>query len=139
MTTTTNGTTNKGKGKGKGKGNGTTTTKRKAGLTRGEIIRAAATRDEIQALLDRRSLAAALTGPADRGEIDERPVHNDAKIANVLFDATSGDALCVVDLDTTMPGFAPHDFGDLVRSAVSDSASPTSAVGVTGSPRPTAS
>jgi aminoglycoside phosphotransferase (APT) family kinase protein len=84
--------------------------------------RAAGTRDEIAALLDRRALAAALTGPAARGEIEERPVHNDAKIANVLFDAASGAALCVVDLDTTMPGFASHDFGDLVRSAVSDSA-----------------
>ena len=84
--------------------------------------RVAGTRDAVAALLDRRALAAALTGPAGRGEIEERPVHNDAKIANVLFDAGSGDALCVVDLDTTMPGFAPHDFGDLVRSAVSDSA-----------------
>ncbi|MET0086690.1 MAG: aminoglycoside phosphotransferase family protein [Sedimenticola sp.] len=46
-------------------------------------------------------------------------VHNDTKINNVLFDATTGDALCVVDLDTVMPGLAPHDFGDLVRSAAS--------------------
>ena len=84
--------------------------------------RAAGTRAEVEALFDRRPLAAALTGPAGRGEIDERPVHNDAKIANVLFDAGNGQALCVVDLDTTMPGFAPHDFGDLVRSAVSESA-----------------
>ena len=84
--------------------------------------RAAAARDAVDALLDRRTLAEALTGAAARGEIRERPVHNDAKIANVLFDAQSGAALCVVDLDTTMPGFAPHDFGDLVRSAVSDSA-----------------
>jgi Ser/Thr protein kinase RdoA (MazF antagonist) len=43
-------------------------------------------------------------------------VHNDAKLANVLFDAASGDPLCVVDLDTVMPGLALFDFGDLVRS-----------------------
>jgi hypothetical protein len=84
--------------------------------------RAGATRGEIEALLDRRPLAAALFEAEARGVIRERPVHNDAKIANVLFDAGSGEALCVVDLDTTMPGLAPHDFGDLVRSAVSDSA-----------------
>ncbi len=48
-------------------------------------------------------------------------MHNDAKIANVLFDEVSGEALCVVDLDTVMPGLSAHDFGDLARSTVSDS------------------
>jgi thiamine kinase-like enzyme len=47
-----------------------------------------------------------------------RLVHNDAKLDNVLMDANTGEALCVVDLDTVMPGLAVHDFGDLVRSAV---------------------
>ncbi len=50
-----------------------------------------------------------------------RPTHNDAKIANVLFDAATGEGICVVDLDTVMPGVAPYDFGDLARSTVSDS------------------
>jgi hypothetical protein len=59
--------------------------------------------------------------PAARGEIPVRPTHNDAKIANVLFDEKTGEALCVVDLDTVMPGLAPYDFGDLARSTVSDS------------------
>jgi hypothetical protein len=83
--------------------------------------RAAGCRAETAALLDRRPLAAALAGPAGADATRLRPVHNDAKIANVLFDAASGEALCVVDLDTTMPGLAAHDFGDLVRSSVSDS------------------
>jgi Ser/Thr protein kinase RdoA (MazF antagonist) len=43
-------------------------------------------------------------------------VHNDTKLNNVLFDAETDEALCVVDLDTVMPGLAPYDFGDLVRS-----------------------
>ena len=85
------------------------------------VSRAAGCRDEIKALLDRRSLAAALADPAARGEIPVRPTHNDAKIANVLFDETTGEALCVVDLDTVMPGLSLHDFGDLARSGVSDS------------------
>ena len=76
---------------------------------------------EIEALLDRRPLAAALAEPAARGEIPVRATHNDAKIANVLFDETTGEGLCVVDLDTVMPGLAPYDFGDLARSTVSDS------------------
>jgi hypothetical protein len=50
-----------------------------------------------------------------------RPTHNDAKIANVLFDEATGEGICVVDLDTVMPGLAPYDFGDLARSTVSDS------------------
>ncbi len=85
------------------------------------VGRAAGCRDEIDALLDRRALASALADPAARGEIPVRPTHNDAKIANVLFDETTGEALCVVDLDTVMPGLSLHDFGDLARSGVSDS------------------
>ncbi len=83
--------------------------------------RVSGARSEVDALLARGPLARALADPAAAGELPERPVHNDAKIANVLFDAASGEALCVVDLDTTMPGLAAHDFGDLVRSSVSDS------------------
>jgi aminoglycoside phosphotransferase (APT) family kinase protein len=83
--------------------------------------RVAACRPEIVGLLERRPLAAALVGAAGADATRARPVHNDAKIANVLFDAESGEALTVIDLDTTMPGLAAHDFGDLVRSSVSDS------------------
>jgi Ser/Thr protein kinase RdoA (MazF antagonist) len=44
-------------------------------------------------------------------------VHNDCKINNVLFDDASGEGLCVIDLDTVMPGSVLCDFGDLVRTA----------------------
>ncbi len=56
------------------------------------------------------------TGRVDN--LPERVVHNDTKINNVLFDRTSGQAVCVVDLDTVMPGRVLHDFGDLVRTTV---------------------
>lgn len=46
-----------------------------------------------------------------------RVVHNDTKLNNVLLHKTTGNAMCVVDLDTVMPGCALHDFGDLVRTA----------------------
>jgi hypothetical protein len=85
------------------------------------VGRATSCRHEIDTLLDRRALASALADPAARGEIPVRPAHNDAKIANVLFDEATGEALCVVDLDTVMPGLSLHDFGDLARSGVSDS------------------
>jgi Ser/Thr protein kinase RdoA (MazF antagonist) len=77
---------------------------------------------EVAAVLDRRSLGHSLAEGVARGELKLRTSHNDAKISNVLFDDRSGEPLCVVDLDTVMPGLALHDFGDLVRSGGSDSA-----------------
>ncbi len=50
------------------------------------------------------------------GEIPVRVTHNDTKISNILFDKESGDALCVIDLDTVMPGSILFDFGDAIRS-----------------------
>jgi aminoglycoside phosphotransferase (APT) family kinase protein len=77
---------------------------------------------EIETLLDRRQLGRALEDRVVSGELTLRPTHNDAKIANVLFDIDTGEPLCVVDLDTVMPGLALHDFGDMVRSMVGEAA-----------------
>lgn len=49
-----------------------------------------------------------------------RPAHNDAKANNVLLDADTGEGLCIIDLDTVMPGSLLSDFGDLARSAACD-------------------
>jgi hypothetical protein len=49
--------------------------------------------------------------------LPRRVVHNDCKLNNVLFDERTGEALCVIDLDTVMPGSVLADFGDLVRTA----------------------
>jgi hypothetical protein len=49
--------------------------------------------------------------------LPERVTHNDTKINNVLIDDLSGEGICVIDLDTVMPGLAAYDFGDLVRTA----------------------
>ena len=78
--------------------------------------RARDARPEIAQVRARRDLAVVLVHAAASGAVPERIVHNDAKLANVLFDAVSGKPLCVVDLDTVMPGLALYDFGDLVRS-----------------------
>jgi len=51
------------------------------------------------------------------GEIPERVTHNDTKLNNVLLDETTAEGICVIDLDTTMPGSALYDFGDMVRTA----------------------
>ena len=79
--------------------------------------RAAPVAAEIAFVHARAALMALPTRLRDRGVLPLRTVHNDAKVGNVLFDADTGEALCVVDLDTTMPGLVLYDFGDLVRTA----------------------
>lgn len=49
------------------------------------------------------------------GDIPERVTHNDTKLNNVMLDDTTGEGICVIDLDTVMPGLSLYDFGDLVR------------------------
>ncbi len=57
---------------------------------------------------------AAMADPAVRTRI----THNDTKLNNVLFDRTTGEAICVVDLDTLMPGKALFDLGDMIRTFI---------------------
>ncbi|HMQ15761.1 MAG TPA: aminoglycoside phosphotransferase family protein [Phycisphaerae bacterium] len=78
--------------------------------------RARQCRAELAQVERRAELAGALGGAGCAPALPRRAVHNDAKISNVLFDAADGSALCIVDLDTVMPGLALHDFGDMVRS-----------------------
>jgi hypothetical protein len=54
-----------------------------------------------------------------RGKIPERTTHNDTKFNNVMLDVLTGEAMCIVDLDTVMPGCALYDFGDMVRTTTS--------------------
>jgi Ser/Thr protein kinase RdoA (MazF antagonist) len=76
------------------------------------VGRLAEARREVEGILDRKDLGRALVD----ADLPRRLVHNDAKLDNVLFDTATGEALCVVDLDTVMPGVVGHDFGDMVRS-----------------------
>lgn len=55
-------------------------------------------------------------------EIPLRVTHNDTKLNNVLFSEETGDAVCVIDLDTVMPGLAAYDFGDAIRFGASTAA-----------------
>ena len=50
-----------------------------------------------------------------KGLIPWRVTHNDTKLDNILFDQDSGEAVCLIDLDTVMPGSALFDFGDALR------------------------
>ena len=70
---------------------------------------------EIQFVKDRKADTHRLTDLAAAGQLPLRVTHNDTKLNNVLFDATAGEAICVIDLDTVMPGLAHYDFGDSIR------------------------
>ncbi len=80
--------------------------------------RAREARPEVEFALAHADLADALVRLRDRGLVRERVAHNDTKLDNVLFDEATGEAVCVIDLDTVMPGLSLFDFGDMVRSAV---------------------
>ncbi len=94
-----------------------------------EQLRLAADRDRLRRLAGaRRDLEATLEAAealrdrlrgAGAATLPRRPVHNDCKLDNLLFDAATGEALCVIDLDTVMPGTLLADFGELVRTASS--------------------
>ncbi|NLF31416.1 MAG: phosphotransferase [Planctomycetes bacterium] len=84
--------------------------------------RAVAARAEIDWILARRDRASALLDLNRRGLVPERITHNDTKLNNVLLDDATGEAICVIDLDTLMPGLALYDFGDLVRTSTSPAA-----------------
>ena len=51
--------------------------------------------------------------------LPERVTHNDTKLNNVMLDDATGEGVCVIDLDTVMPGLALYDFGDMVRTTTS--------------------
>ncbi|MDQ8191142.1 phosphotransferase [Roseibacillus persicicus] len=63
-----------------------------------------------------------IAGMVENGKLPIRVTHNDTKINNVLFDVDSDEAMCVIDLDTVMPGVSLYDFGDLVRTATNPAA-----------------
>lgn len=80
--------------------------------------RVAAAAEEIRRFEAYAPLADALLSLVRAGRVPLRIAHNDTKINNVLIDESSGEGLCVIDLDTVMPGLALDDFGDLVRTSV---------------------
>ncbi len=77
---------------------------------------------EIAFIENRREEADRVVSLLASGELPERVTHNDTKLNNVMIDESTGEGICVVDLDTVMPGSILYDFGDLVRSMGSDTA-----------------
>lgn len=77
--------------------------------------RAAQVQDEIQFVLDRAADMGVAKDMLTAGELPLRVTHNDTKLNNIMIDDATGEALCIIDLDTIMPGLSIFDFGDSIR------------------------
>ena len=77
--------------------------------------RAASVQKEVDFILARENDAHTIVELLDAGKLPLRVTHNDTKLNNVMLDADSRKALCVIDLDTVMPGSSLYDFGDAIR------------------------
>ena len=81
--------------------------------------RLAGVREEIDFALSREAGAGRMVEMARAGELPLRVTHNDTKLSNVLLDEETLRPLCVIDLDTIMPGLVGNDFGDAIRFSAS--------------------
>ncbi|MBQ4516297.1 MAG: aminoglycoside phosphotransferase family protein, partial [Clostridia bacterium] len=74
---------------------------------------------EVDFALARENMVGIVVDAIDKGEIPLRVTHNDTKLNNVLFDNKTDEAVCVIDLDTVMPGSMLYDYGDSIRFGAS--------------------
>lgn len=81
--------------------------------------RARLCRPEIEFALAREKDCGVLMEQLQKGQLPLRVTHNDTKLNNILFDQDTGRGLCIIDLDTIMPGLAANDFGDSIRFGAS--------------------
>lgn len=77
-------------------------------------------KDEIAFALSRKEHAGKAVKLLHSGELPLRVTHNDTKINNILFDNKTKKGICVIDLDTIMPGLSLYDFGDAIRSGAAN-------------------
>ena len=77
--------------------------------------RADSCREEIEFVLSHEALCHEIVDRIEKGILPLRVTHNDTKINNILMDSETGESVCIVDLDTVMPGSCLYDFGDSIR------------------------
>ena len=91
-------------------------------LSRDPVGRKASAQAELDFLLANRQRGMILSDGLASGKLREGITHNDTKLNNILFDQSTGEALCVIDLDTVMPGTVLFDTGDMIRTATNTAA-----------------
>ena len=94
----------------------------KKAIAEDKVGRVCEAQEEINCLLEREKNCSVVTDLLAKGEIPIRVTHNDTKINNILFDNKTKKAICVIDLDTIMPGSSLYDFGDGIRTGATDGA-----------------
>ena len=87
----------------------------RAALEADALGRAKDVPEEIRFVLDRAEDCAVLMDQLEAGKLPLRVTHNDTKLNNIILDKETGEGLCVIDLDTIMPGLALNDYGDSIR------------------------
>ncbi len=94
----------------------------KKALAADSLGRAKEVAAEIQFVLDHEDDCSVCMEALRQGKLPLRVTHNDTKLNNMLFDRASGQVICVIDLDTIMPGLSVNDFGDSIRFGANHSA-----------------
>ena len=94
-----------------------------------ELNRAQISKPEIEFVMQRVKDTSVLVDKFQKGELPERITHNDTKFNNVMIDNETGAGVCVIDLDTVMPGLSLYDFGDSIRSLANPAAEDEQDVG----------
>ncbi len=94
--------------------------------------RAAGVKPEIDFVRTREKDVGLVVDGLSSGRIPERVTHNDTKLNNVMIDNRTGEGICVIDLDTVMPGSVLYDFGDSVRLGAATAAEDEQDLGQVG-------
>ena len=93
-----------------------------AALAADKMDRAKDIADEIKFVMDRKADCSVALQALREGKLPLRVTHNDTKLNNILIDRDTHEGICVIDLDTTMPGLSINDFGDSIRFGANHSA-----------------
>ena len=93
-----------------------------AALEADKLGRAKDVQAEIRFVMDRKADCSVAVSALREGKLPLRVTHNDTKLNNVLIDEETREGICIIDLDTTMPGLSINDFGDSIRFGANHSA-----------------
>lgn len=93
-----------------------------AAISKNAAGRLVAVKEEVNFAIDYAKYASKITDEMAKGTVPLRVTHNDTKLNNVLFDMDTLEGVCVIDLDTVMPGSVLYDFGDALRFGASSGA-----------------
>ena len=91
-------------------------------VNKDHLNRAGSSKPEIEFVQQHVKDTSVLVDMLEQGQLPERITHNDTKFNNVMIDNETGVGVCVIDLDTVMPGISLYDFGDAVRSLANPAA-----------------